>query len=115
MGYMATVVVSMDALHEVENDPKFGEKLARAIFASSTFLNRQDVSAGCHANAATVLFTQHGDYLQTAIIGGGYGTKLGYQIYSWKPEDPVDQLRVLQEAAGALGYRLQRKPKKKSA
>lgn len=31
MGFNATVVVLLDALHNIENDPEFGKKLSEAI------------------------------------------------------------------------------------
>jgi hypothetical protein len=76
MGYNTTVVVLNDALAEIEQDPDFGKKLARAIRLASRGL--QDVSAhGKHcmfANAAQVIETHHADYDVLVKIGGNTGS-----------------------------------------
>lgn len=75
MGYNTTVVILNDALGQIAKDPKFGEKLARAIME----VRRDkpvDVSAGNHCNAALVVETHHADETVFVAVGRNYGEAL---------------------------------------
>ncbi len=88
MGFNTTVVVLNDATHEIENDPKFGQKLVRAIRALAHG-SQQDVTAGNHCNAATVIETHHADGNVLVAVGGNRGQSLegGYAGSSLYAED----------------------------
>ena len=116
MGYNATVVVMIDALDAIKDDTKFGEKLASAISKKTVQPHKPlDVSAGNHVNAATVIETHHADYTTLLAIGGNYGAQIGKQLYGWAVGDDAFHLKILKEVADELGYRLVKKPTKKSS
>lgn len=78
MGHNAVVVVMVDALHIIEKDQNFGEKLVSAVRLKSGRKEKTcDVTAryeNCtHANAATVLSCEHADLLQLVEVGRNYG------------------------------------------
>ncbi len=106
MGFNTTVVVMNDALHQIEEDKEFGRKLAQAALLTYN-RGRQDVSAGNHVNAATVIESHHADGIHLIAVGGNYGQDLGYVGgYRSTPED------MLRSLADQLGYRLVRKAKR---
>lgn len=72
MGWNTTVVVLNDALDQIKNDPKFGEKLYYACLEVQRG-KPVDVSAGYHCNAATVIETHHADIDVLVRVGGNYG------------------------------------------
>jgi len=119
MGWNTTVVVLNDCIHEIEHDPDFGKKLARAITSLSTqrYIAEQqgrsfigaDVSAGMCVNAATVVETHHADGTALVAVGGNYGRELG-TFYAYGDED--EDVRLLKALADKLGYAVRRKPKK---
>ena len=76
MGYNATVVVMVDALTEIREDPKFGFNLAQAISKVSCIGGTVDVRAGNHYNAATVVECHHADRDVVVKVGGNYGEVL---------------------------------------
>lgn len=106
MGFNTTVVVLNDALHEIKNDPDFGRKLYDAVLCVQR--GPQDVSAGNHCNAVSVIESHHADGFHLIAVGGNYGLDLGY-VGSWQA-DPDQMLRAL---ADRRGYRLVKKPKKR--
>lgn len=116
MGFNTTVVVLNDALGTIENDPKFGKRLADAI-AKLSISNGEgiDVAAhtpagGIHCNAATVIETHHAEGTAIVAIGGNYGTKLG-EVYKRTHHEPGDDIEIFRMLADQRGYTLQ--PKKK--
>jgi len=120
MGYNTTVVVLNDGLGDIERDPEFGKKLARAISAVNTerYLAEQagrdfygvDVSAGNHCNAATVVETHHAEGTAVVAVGGNMGRNLGHV---WPYGDEEYDVRVLKALADKLGYSVRRKPKRR--
>ncbi len=113
MGYNATVVVMVDALHDIRRDTSFSERLAQAITNVSAFHKPLDVSAMNHINAATVIETHHADRLVPVLVGGNTGLKIDmYLPISWNNGNPEEAL--LRSLAEKLGYRLSKKPATKS-
>lgn len=110
MGYNATVVVMLDALHEIEKDKDFGSKLSRAITEANSRNEKRDISSGCNANAATVIETHHADHLVPVLMGGNYGYPIKdvYMSYS----EYNDEEKLLKRLAEKLGYRVSKKPSK---
>ena len=103
MGYNTTVVVMNDALDQIKNDPEFGRKLAEAVTGLSVPERRRDVSAGNHANAATVIETHHADQVHAIAVGGNRGVNLGY-AGNWRQQD--NEMELLTNLAIQLGYDL---------
>lgn len=109
MGYNSTIVVLNDALHEIEKDPEFGSKVAKAIRALSVKEGPIDIRAGGHVNAASAVETHHADGINLIAVGGNCGTDLGYSgNYRAQPED------LLRELARKLGYQIVRNREKKA-
>lgn len=115
MGWNSTIVVLNDALHDIKNDPKFGENVYQAV----TLLSRceedripgdLDIRAGCHCNAATAVEQHHADGTSLVAVGQNYGRSLGV-FFPYGEED--EDVRLLKALAEKLGYRVSRKPKRK--
>lgn len=102
MGMNTTVIVLNDALHEIENDPEFGRKLVKAIKQQENqalyvelhpngikMRKSVDVTAGSHANAASVIEQHHSSETALVAIGGNHGTALftayGFTHHHEKP------------------------------
>jgi hypothetical protein len=112
MGYNTTLIVLNDALHEIEEDPEFGKKVAQATRKASMLREGDrgiDIRSGCHVNAATVVETHHADQVKLIAVGGNCGQDLGY--HGGYRSDKEDLLRSL---ADDLGYRIVKKSKPKS-
>jgi len=86
MGYNATVVVLCDRLDEIENDPEFGKKLARAIRAK----NHEDVYI---TGQTQVIAVAHADTMQVVAVGGNTGRVIGWGHYSSSNEDLAEAVR----------------------
>lgn len=110
MGFNTSVIVLNDALHEIEEDKEFGKKLAEAVRMSGGRFGRQDIRSGSHANAATVIESHHADHLKILAFGGNTAQEIGFGgNYRATPEE------ILKTLADQLGFRLVKKPKKKTA
>lgn len=107
MGYNATVVVIVDALDQIRNDPKFGQKLAEAV--SSKAANPRaddrmfDVTAGSHCNAAHVVEVHHADNTALVSVGGNLGIKQ-LERYGWNHHTEEGQIELLKRWAHKLGF-----------
>jgi hypothetical protein len=111
MGYNSTVVVLNDALGDIERDPDFGKKLVNAIMSMPISISGVDVTAGCHCNAARVIESHHADNTTLVAIGGNDGEKY-VETFGWNITDDKFKLRLLQEFADRLGYRVVKKIQK---
>jgi hypothetical protein len=118
MGFNTTVVVLNDALGEIENDPKFGQRLASAVKELSVRKGRIDVPAGNHANAASVVETHHASENAVVVVGGNFGSVLG-NVYAGnsivvaRHHEEAGQVEILKSLAEKFGYRLSKIPNKK--
>lgn len=116
MGYNTSVVVMNDSLDAIAKDEFFGKKLADAITlvacrsADRIYNNDRNVSALGHCNAVTVIESHHADYTHLIAVGGNYGTDLGFVGgYTHHTEDA--KVRLLQQLADNMGYRIVKKSK----
>lgn len=117
MGFNTVVLVLNDAVHEISKDPAFGKKLAEAIHAQpgrdaghARYQGTEDVSAGSHCSAATVISSRHADDMQVVAIGGNTGVYLG-TTYGF-PHDDAGKIKLLKQLAEQMGYSLRKKPSK---
>ena len=109
MGYNSTIVVMNDALHDIEKDPDFGKSLSNAIsMHDRPEKHYQDVRAGCHCNAATVIECKHADVTSVIAVGGNYGSVIG-STYGYSHHKEEDKIKILKEIANQLGYTLHKK------
>jgi hypothetical protein len=107
MGFNATVVVLLDALHEIDKDPEFGHKLASAISKKSIRKGIIDVSALNHVNAASVIETHHADRLVPVLVGGNIGAVVEGVSISYRDGDTeLRDIVLLRALAAKLGYRI---------
>lgn len=109
MGYNTTVVVINDALDQIEKDPEFGRKLARAISEVGGYRKTIDVSAGNHANAATVVESHHADLTAVVTVGGNLGIN-HFTQRGWNHHTEEGQVELLKAWAKRLGYTLVQDP-----
>ena len=80
MGFQATVVIHLDAIHEIEHDPEFGKKLAQAILEKANHdplsdrTVRFNAAAGrASSSAGAVIEVHHQGYEVTIKTGGNTG------------------------------------------
>ncbi len=80
MGYQAVVVVHLDALNEIRNDPDFGRKLADAIQSKASHRPQGEqvvrfnaASARCSTTAGCVVAVHHADDPLTVVASGNTG------------------------------------------
>ena len=109
MGFNATVIVMLDALHEIEKDPEFGKKLSDAILKVNSREQPQDISSGCHCNAATAIECHHADHSSLIAVGGNYATVILPYCGGYSHHEEKDKLNILQEFARQMGYDLHKK------
>ena len=109
MGYNATVVVIVDALHEIENDPAFGRNLAQGIreldmprHGERSFVH---VAARSHSNAAIVIEKHDADFTALIAVGGNLGSVL-QTGYGYRHQQREEQVKLLRAWAGKLGFKL---------
>lgn len=115
MGYDATIVINMDAVDQIKQDHKFGEKVYEACCQVSASGKKQiGISSGCYSSAAVAVDCHHMDWHQVMIIGGR-GAIVCNAGTHWKQDETDDdvQIRALKDWADKLGYRLSKKPKSK--
>ena len=76
MGYNATVIVLLDGISEMENDPNFGYNLAEAIKRCAANRKQQDVFASngkSSSNVAKVLEVHHAGDCRKILLTSNTG------------------------------------------
>ena len=89
MGFNATVVILNDRLSEIERDPEFGKKLARAI---RCFDRSRPERMPYVTGQTQVIEVAHADTLQVVAIGGNTGRVIGYGCYRDDNDALIKQL-----------------------
>jgi hypothetical protein len=110
MGQNATVVVMMDAVDRIRDDPRFGYNLYYACLKVGGQGGHIDIQSGGHLNAATVVDVHHADYLVPVIVGGNTGRVIS-GVSTWidpNEEEKETNVRLLKAMAEVLGYRVSR-------
>lgn len=99
MGMNTAMIVRNDFLHEIKEDPKFGEKVWTAIAYNGNEQRMPYLGEGF-----SVLPSSHADYIQVVAIGGNIIRRLGIGGgYRAADED------ILRNLADSMGYRLVKK------
>jgi hypothetical protein len=108
MGFNATVVVNLDQLNRIEEDPTFGKGLSEAILRDHRTCLGTD---GPHGTK--VVFVHHSSTLIPFLVGGGTGQMLSGCI-KLNPNESQEEteVRVLKEMARSMGYRVSKIKKK---
>jgi hypothetical protein len=90
LGNNATVVVLLDRLDEIEKDPEFGKKLARAILWRAN--NGPGEPRYAHypepyvTGQTQVVEVHHADNQAIVAVGANYGRQIGWS-WGWKRTD----------------------------
>jgi hypothetical protein len=110
MGFNATVVVCLDQISSIENDPQFGREFSMAVLDCN---GRNRKIYGPHG--IMVVETHHADHLVPVIVGGNTGTVIPAYV-GIDPNETNDStnVRVLKEMARVLGYRVSKIPPPKT-
>lgn len=101
MGFISTLVVLNDHLHEVGKDQEFGRKVERAV---SSLMMKRPVWIGHHALA---IETHHNSACVPVLVGRSMGFPLSVAVETNPGEEP--ELTLLKRLADKHGYRLARK------
>lgn len=86
MGYNATIVVLLDQLDRIENDPNFGRQLAGAIRAKA---NRPRDDHQWVAGQTQVIEVHHADYQVVVAVGGNTGRVIGNPVWYSSTDDEI--------------------------
>lgn len=73
MGNQTTLVILNDALHDIRNDPEFGNRLYNATLGQNG-CRFNTIPAGTYANAAEIIETHHAGS-DVLILAGGNTAK----------------------------------------
>jgi len=104
MGWISTIVVLNDFLHEIGKDPTFGQRVERAVL-SLYETKPQDIGHyGC------AIETHHNDGIIPVLVGHGRGSALEVSV-PWDSKDP--EMELLLRLAHKRGYTLRKKPARK--
>ena len=97
MGFNTALVVLNDMLHDIEQDPFFGRKVAEAVRSVHRPGDKN------WDNSFTVLPSQHADYNQLVVVGGN-------MIQRFEDIKAEERDALLKRLARNAGYRLSRLP-----
>ena len=106
MGYVATIVVNVDALHLVKEDPKFGEKVYYAV--QSVDDKEKNIKVGCYFSAATAIEKHDSSYTVPVLVGGYNDCVLGNISVGYTAGENTE-LEVLKQIAVKHGFSLRKK------
>lgn len=96
MGFNTAVIVRNDFLHEIKDDPEFGQKVYGTIISNGR--------GPYHGQSFDVLPSNHADNMQIVAIGGNSIRYLGYGG-EWGANDET----ILRNLASSMGFKLVRK------
>ena len=118
MGFNTTVIVLNDAIDMIKDDPDFGRNLYYAILelgrGKQVDIPARSAYGGVHCNAATAVETHHADGTAIVAVGGNCATKLGECYYTGYHGEDAGKLKILQQLADSMGYRLVKKSAKRN-
>lgn len=109
MGMNATVVVLLDSLNQIEDDPTFGKKLVDGILTKAS--NRDfdgTVSANGFVNAAKVIGVHHADCVSMNLVGGNTGVAIP-GFYTRRGNYTQNEIEVIKAILEDNGYEVRRK------
>lgn len=107
MGYRTVVMLTNDTAHHWQHDPQLGALIAKAMHHSHDAHNRLAQLRAGGVDYGRVVQCVHADVQTLAVLDAYQGFKPLAQK-TWRRDEWVVnmQLRLLMEAADALGYRL---------
>jgi hypothetical protein len=115
MGYNTTVVINNDRLTDIINDRHFGAKMYAAI--AEVALGEPTQIRGGYGTAVE---THHADHHILVQVGNCSGSVVGARL-NWMrldelygPDTEAAKEEFLRSLANELGFRIVRKPKRKS-
>ncbi len=103
MGWISSLYVLNDHLHEIGKDPTFGRRVESAVLSLHSS-KPQDIG---HYGAA--IETHHNDSIVPVLVGHGKSRELSVCV-PWSSENP--ELAILKELARKHGFVLHRRPTK---
>jgi hypothetical protein len=100
MGYRTVVILSNDQMHEWENDPMLGTKIANASGKFLTFHDCKNFQYG------SIVETVHADRQSLVVLDSLSSDKITFDNWSRFDTKESVRLKLLQRAAEELGYKL---------
>lgn len=116
MGWNTAILFLNDAIGEIEGDPKQVVKNISAMMEGMSHHSGdimqpgKSLAVGNHGNPMTLLSRDHADVTNLVAIGGNHGTTLYSGHNGGRHYEKDDQIKLLKQAAEALGYRLSKIP-----
>lgn len=102
MGWISTIVLSNDVIHQVETDPTFGKRVHSAVMKLGGGGGPFDI--GHYGQAVE---SHHNDGIIPVLVGHGQGRALSVSV-PWNSDDP--ELELLKRLAEKRGFTLRRRP-----
>lgn len=107
MGYNTGLIVLNDALDQISKHPvEFVQKLSEAVAFNMRGDKPIDISAGNHANAATVFHQSHADNVGVYAIGGNCASRFVEIHNGGRHVSDEDKVLLLKAMANEMGFRL---------
>jgi hypothetical protein len=104
MGFITTVVIYNDAMHQIPDDPTFGKRLHNAILK---LYEGKPQDIGHYGQAVE---GHHNSGIIPVLVGKGTGVPMGISIS--EVHDDVE-MELLKRLADNKGYLLRKRPTKK--
>lgn len=108
MGHQATVVMRMDTIHLIKDDPQFGRKLYDACVRHTG----QSTPTSIIGGEGVVVSVHHCDYYQVILSGGGSAVTTKSCV-EFQHDENAMKLNALKQFADELGYRVSKKSREK--
>lgn len=109
MGFNSSLYISNDSLHEIENDPNFGAKVAQAIQKHYSSGKPVEIDTENRSRVACVMSCSHSTETTILAVGGNHSTVLATIPNEGKHSKEEDQVELLKQLASQLGYKLVKK------
>jgi len=115
MGYRTVVVLYNDQSGEWENDPELGKKISAGMNYCADRLGTDRSFNPANLHYGKVVQCVHADTQTLAVFDGYSMSPLMHSFrHMGKENEDLMHIRMLQEAADRLGYKLVKKPVPKS-
>ena len=108
MGYVATLVINMDALHLIKDDKEFGKSVYYAVSSLDTREGGRVTVGGFHS-AAQAIERHHSSQAVTVLVGGHQDKAISGVAVDFTLQENTE-LEVLKQLAEKHGFSLRKKP-----
>lgn len=109
MGYVATLVINMDALHLIKDDKEFGKNVYYAVTSLDIRGEGGRVTVGGFYSAAQAIEKHHSSQAVPVLVGGAQDKVISGVAVDFTLQDKTE-LEVLKQLTEKHGFSLRKKP-----